>query len=574
MIIEQEITEDNYEEMLEQDRKLTERKFETVRSFGNLSSSNKHVNEKFGKLMRDPTCWAYAFLKDKMGNPLKMYPFQDRLINDKSRFVMGIAANQTGKTLGMCVKALHHALYVPNAFVLIVSRSEDQATRILDEIKWFMRFGIGDFESIKDEVDNRMELHIKSKGEKGVAVIKCVPPTTSALGIPATLIICDEMGFWEIKSMPDINYFYQVLETRTLSTKNWKHDFLTMGQICIISNPNGQRGLLWHLYKEDSRFSIYRFSWLAKPENTIEEYLQKKKVLPHDIFDSSYAAVFSSAAGSFITEDEYNDSIRQGYDFKIPRGTQLFLGGDFAGEDTHSRSVDLTALIGVIRIPTEHHQYKIRMVYYNVYPPRTKKNVIYDEIRKLTKKNSIIFAYDKVGVGDSVRNDLKERGILSDPQIHSLTYSLPNKSEVYWNLKHLFEQRKIELRDMPKLKEEVTGLQFTRTGGGYMTNGIMQSYIKVHHSTEKIHDDIADALANACYIANRLSTPDYEYMWIPSKEEPVRDYSKKRAEKIVIRVMCDKCGEDWDYDIQETCYYCPDAKVLDYATEKPIESIK
>ena len=62
-------------------------------------------------LLFDPTIWAYAFLKGPDGNALKLYGFQDLLINDRSRFVSGCASNQVGKTLCMEVKALHHALH-------------------------------------------------------------------------------------------------------------------------------------------------------------------------------------------------------------------------------------------------------------------------------------------------------------------------------------------------------------------------------------------------------------------------------------------------------------------------------
>ncbi len=566
MTIIQEINESNYSKIYNVEIENLNKKFKLVHSFEGSSGSRESL-EKWGNLMRDPTCWAYAYLKDKQGNPLKLYPFQDRLINDKERFVLCAAANQIGKTIALCVKALHHTCYVPNSFVVLVSKSEDQATRILDEIKWLMRFGRLDFERIKDEVDNRTELHLKSKEDSGVSIVKCVPPTTSALGIPATLIGMDELGFWEVKTMDEIKYFYQVLETRTNSTKNWKHPFLTMGQIVGISNPNGQRGLFWHLWDKDGRFNRYRFSWLARPENTIEEYLERKKFLLNDIFDSSYAAVFSSASGSFITEEEYNNALRNAYDLKIPPGFQLFLGGDFAGEDTSSRGVDLSALVGQIRVPGNPLS-KLRMVYFKVFPPRTKKNEIYNEIRTLAQKNTVMFAYDKVGVGDSVKNDLIEKNILSPIQIMNLTYSLPNKSEVYWNLKNLFEQKRLEIRDIPQLKEQILGLRFQKTGGGYLSNGIMQSYIKIHHRSEKIHDDIADAFANSCFAAKE-GTPDYEYKWIPSKKSVDE---LPRPKKYSQRVLCKSCGYDWNYGGEEDCPNCHKDKsnILDYCKEKPI----
>ena len=52
---------------------------------------HRHEHEKLefkrltAKLWRDPTIWAYAVLRDKQNKPLKLYPFQDKLINDRNR---------------------------------------------------------------------------------------------------------------------------------------------------------------------------------------------------------------------------------------------------------------------------------------------------------------------------------------------------------------------------------------------------------------------------------------------------------------------------------------------------------
>jgi len=518
MII-QEINENNYAEEIQKGQEEIQKKFELVKSFGDISNTNPETEKKWGFIMRDPTCWAYAYFKDPEGNPLKFYPFQDALVNDKNRLVLGVAANQIGKTLALCIKALHHACYVKNAFVLIVSRSEEQAVRILDIIKGFMRFGRADFDSMKDEVDNRMELHLKSKHNDGISVIKCVPPTTSALGYPATLEILDELGFWEIKSFDsDTKYFYQVLETRTNTTQNWKHPFLTIGQIIGISNPNGQQGLLYGLWKNDKRFNCYKFCWLAKPTNTFEKWLEYKKNLPSDVFDSSYAAVFSSATGGFITRYEFENACKTEIPFKIDPGEPFFLGGDLAGEDTHSRDVDLSVLYGVQKNMDTN---EIKVVYYREFSERTPKSEIYDEIERLNDLYSIqLFAYDKVAVGDSVLNDLvSDRKILSIEQIEPLTYSLPNKSEVYYNMKHLFEQGNVKIPSFDgrdKLKEELMNLKFVKTPGGHIkVHGAGKVTItgnKAKFQEEK-HDDHADSFANACYAA-RLESSMPSAKWV------------------------------------------------------------
>jgi len=210
MIIEQ-ITENNYVEKIEETERETQKKIlkfeDTIHSRG-IKHPDKNID---WKLLYDPVVWAYETLKDKQNKPLVLRGYQDKMINDKHRFIVVVAANQIGKTWAACVKAIHHAIHVQNASVLIVSKSEQQSIMILDEIKWMMRRSDMDFDQVVGEVENRTELHLPNSDKKGVSVIRCLPPTTSVLAYPATLMICDEIGFWEIEGMKQSEYSSSVI---------------------------------------------------------------------------------------------------------------------------------------------------------------------------------------------------------------------------------------------------------------------------------------------------------------------------------------------------------------------------
>ena len=521
MIIE-EVTEDNYLDKNKDgdhrvDIKLQKLENQITAPIKGHKKTDNHPIDWYQ--FYDPTIWAYKVLKDKQNQPLKLRGYQDKIINDKHRFIVVAAANQVGKTWSLgCVKAIHHAIHVDNASVLIISRSEQQSIMILDEIKWMMKRADIPFDSLIGDVENRTELHIENWDKKGVSVIRCLPCTTGALAYPATLVICDEIGFWEIENMKQTEYFNRVVVSRTNETKNWTNDFFTMGQIVCISNPNAEQGVLWALWNDED-FHQYGYCWLANSKNTIEEYNSWKKKLPSDEFDSIYAATFSSATGGFITKEEYEDAERE---YQIQPHSVAFLGGDFAGEDTISRDVDNTVLFGSKHV-TEEKVVKVQVEYYKEFPLRTKKAVAYKEIAGF--QNLSKFAYDKMGVGDSVKADLKDKGILPEWKIESLTYSLPNKSEVYYNMKHLFEQRLVIIpKGLLKLKEQLLGLRFEKTDAGH---------IKVHHAREGLHDDWADALANSLYAAKRLlgTAPSF----IPMKKTPTATEGKKYL------LICPEC---------------------------------
>ncbi|KKL53300.1 hypothetical protein LCGC14_2276850 [marine sediment metagenome] len=155
-----------------------------------------------------------------------------------------------------------------------------------------------------------------------------------------------------------------------------------------------------------------------------------------------------------------------------------------------------------------------------------------------------------MGVGDSVKNDLMDRRILAKYQIEALSYSLPNKSDVYYNLKHLFEQRKILLPPgLNKLREQLLGLRFERTQGGHMT----KPQIKIHHEREGLHDDWADALANCCWATMRGSAVPVVGNFIPYGKikgvvKKKEDYKNKGN-----YVPCSECEEYYWSNQEHEC---------------------
>ena len=534
MALIEEINEKNYLYMIKKGSARVDEKIRILQR--QIDKNNINLYHFF-----DPTIWAYNLLRDKQGNSFKLRGFQDTLLNDKHPFILCAAANQAGKTHAACVKVIHHAYFVPNASVLVISRSEPQAIYILDEIKWMLQRSNIPFDSVIADIENRSELHIKNHGGKGVSVIRCLPSTERVLAYPATLIVCDEIGFWKIERTDPIDYFERVVISRIQETQHWKpkvngidlSEYFTMGQVFCISSTNAQQGIMWNLWKNPD-YHHYRYCWLSNPLNTLERYNELRKTKPTDVFDSVYAAVFSSATGGFITAAEYDDAIQQ-YT-PIPSLTvPLYFGGDVAGEDTVSRDVDSTILMGGIKIREEKID-KVKVEYSKEFPLRSKKALVYDELARF--KNIAQFAYDKMGVGDSVKNDLVDRHILAEYQIEALTYSLPNKSDVYYNLKHLFEQRKIILPPgLNKLREQLLGLRFERTQGGHMT----KPQIKIHHDREGLHDDWADALANFCWAAMRGSAVPVVGNFIPhGKKVKVKkvDYKNKGN-----YIPCSKCDE-------------------------------
>ena len=95
-----EVNETNYKEEIEKGELAVQAKFDKWDILGKLRHSipKEGWKAKAAWLMRDPTIWAYATLKDKQNKQLECYYFQDRIMNDRFRFIQCSAANQIGKT--------------------------------------------------------------------------------------------------------------------------------------------------------------------------------------------------------------------------------------------------------------------------------------------------------------------------------------------------------------------------------------------------------------------------------------------------------------------------------------------
>lgn len=554
-----EINESNFLEKREEGNKELQVKFDSWDRLGKLRSSMRveEFKKKAAYLWRDPTIWAYSVLRDKENKPLRVHPFQDKIMNDKNRFVHVHAANQIGKTWALAIiKGLHHLFYVNNASIMIISSKEDQAIGILDEMKWMINRAKVNYKGFVGDVNNRTEMQVEIS-KNNISVARTFPPTTAILSFPATLIIMDEDNFWEkIGELFPIEFYDQCIEPRANTTKNWRHPFLTMGQIIGISNPNGQQGLGWRCLS-DERFNNYIYNWLAKPDNTLKEYLFHKNRLPSYRFASIFAATYEDVAGGFITQDQYNQFASYNHRLIIPRDKTLYLGGDFVSEDPKGKGRDWTVLYGVIQVrrvekDAEDRLPRIKVVYWKEWEPGTKTTEIYAEIRRLVNSGVQIgkFAYDRVGVADKIYNDLIDRGILSKYNIEVLTYSLPNKSDVYINFQTLFEQGLIEGCDIPKLKEQLMGLKVEQPLGSV--------HLKIHHRTEGIKDDHPDALANACFAAKRLIGVTPSFTPLTAKGDKPKSSSKRK-----LLLICPEC-ERINYKENNGYYYGfnPEGKTL------------
>ena len=429
------------------------------------------------RLLADPTVYAYAFFRQADGSPVRLYPYQDLIINDVSKRVLFAAANQIGKSFMLVVKAVHFAIMNPGKTVLLVSKTLPQSKDLLLQIRGLLNSSIIDFKASVGDSETKTEIYFRHYDVEGKELrqsrIICVPATGAALGYAADLLLLDELGFYD-----DGEYFYyQIAQPRTYTTK---------GQIMVFSNPNGQQGVLWRLWNEEG-FSRYNFNYLDKPGNTFEEYEGLRVSLTREQFESTVDGVFTSPEGGFLSLSE-----RRGVQEERPNvlpsvvTSPLFVFFDFA------KAMDRTVrVIGVMResgggLPGVYvHEMK-------EYLQGTPYNEIVDDLIELVKLvglgNICMVGWDNTGVGRGIEDFIKrveDLGVSAVP----VEFSSMNKSRMYTLFKLLVEQKRLSIPFLDECDKQLSCLRFKRSTRGFLM---------VHHESERDRDDFPDAIAGLC----------------------------------------------------------------------------
>ncbi len=446
-------------------------------------------------MLLDPTIYAYAFFKDPrdLKKRFKCYPYQDIILNDNHKRVYFDAANQIGKSIGLCLKALTYALFHPGKTVLMTSKTLPQAKDLLRQIKQFLqnsqldyKYDIGDsetktdiyFRHFKEEevYDEKLDKTFTQMKELPQSRIICVPATEAALGYAVDLLLPDELPFYE-----NGEYFYkQILQPRTYTTK---------GQIMVFGNPNGQQGIGWELWN-DEEFHKYRFNFLDCPTNTQEEFDRLCKSLTREQIDSTLLAVFTSPEGGFLTLLERKD-MQEERSSMLPSvlTKPIYIFFDWA------KVKDRTVRVIASPINSNSEDWADEVYIYEMleYPSGTPYTKIIDEdLKKLIKdvgpQMVAMVGWDNTGVGRGLEDftrRVEQLGIMAMP----VEFSLENKSRIYTLFKLLAEQKRIKMPYIQECDKQLSMLRFERSPRGHL---------KVHHENEKDRDDFPDAIAGAC----------------------------------------------------------------------------
>jgi phage terminase large subunit-like protein len=194
--------------------------------------------EEFIKCKDDPVYFAKNYVKivtlDHGLQPFKMYPFQEKLINNfhNHRFNICKMPRQTGKSTTVVSFLLHYAVFNDNVNIGILANKAATARELLDRLqtayenlpKW-MQQGIISWNKGSLELEN------------GSKILAASTSASAVRGMSFNILFLDEFAF--VPNHIADSFFASVYPTIT-SGKNTK--------VIIVSTPHGMNHFyrMWH----------------------------------------------------------------------------------------------------------------------------------------------------------------------------------------------------------------------------------------------------------------------------------------------------------------------------------------
>lgn len=274
------------------DKTIVEQKFalwDRVIADGLLSS-----NPEYYALLDDYTIYTYAFLKYE-NKPIKLRYYQDAVISDTWRFKNMECSNQSGKSFNLCVEgcvdfAKDHG---KNFTVILASKSQD-----LNQNNMLMIKQILEGSDIQFELESDNTKILLRKTESGYYNRIVCTVGGSGIAYAANKVLLDEFEFWTEEGKFTLEYYHdQLFLQRTNATK---------GSLGIYSNPNGKNFISENLHKRKGQmaYHVYNVNFLDVPGNTIEEWEESKAAMHEIIFASTRAALRVAAEGAALRESD------------------------------------------------------------------------------------------------------------------------------------------------------------------------------------------------------------------------------------------------------------------------------
>ena len=400
----------------------------------------------------------------------KVFDYNKRYVDCDDRFIVYRSGRQVGKTMSTAVKAVHFAFFAPlmlktvttDCTIVIAAPTQNQATIMFDRIRSL----IINNEFLKGYIvrNTQSEMWVKFLDNKGMSKIitRATGETGTTLrGYSPHVIIADECSFIKTSILRAFLPSGMATQARVWLTSTPFSKSGYFYEACMNSKPKNPEGM----------WTDFHVKSLENP--LIQEdptFIEEIKRLTKEEYVQEVEGEFLDIGNALIPNSLIMDAISD----RIPKGRVRY----YMGVDVARSGMDETVFT-VVGVDEEEN------VYVTHVESEAQSNVVdvCGRIGGLVASFRIETVYiDETGLGGGLVDLGREQGL----PIRGIVFSLQEKAKLYKNLRLLFENKRIKLKDINKLIYQLSYLRRE-----YTETGIMKI-----RSDE--HDDYPDSLVLAC----------------------------------------------------------------------------
>ena len=435
-----------------------------VRPTNEEIKERKDFMQVIAECATNPSKFSEVFLNHKL------FDYNQKYVNCKDRFIVYRSGRQVGKTMSTAVKAIHFAFFAPlqlktvkdECTIVIAAPTQNQATIMFDRIRSLVINN--DFLKGYIVRNTQSELWVNYLDGKGMS--KIITRATGETGVSLRgysphCIIADECSF--IKSSILKAFLPSGMATHArvwlTSTPFSKSGYFF--EACQNAKPSNPDGMWTEFHVKSTDSPLIRED---------PSFLEEIKKLTRDEYVQEVEGEFLDIGNALIPNNLIKEAI---VDYK-PRGRiNYYMGVDIART---GRDETVFTVIGVDEDEVVFVEDVIAEAQSNVVDVCGR---IGDLVRDYKVESVFI---DETGLGGGLVDLARER----DLPVRGVVFTLQEKAEMYKNLRLLFENHKIKLKEINKLVYQLSYLRRE-----YTETGVMK--IKSEE-----HDDYPDSLVLAC----------------------------------------------------------------------------
>tara|TARA_R110002020_G_scaffold1019_10_gene5229 strand:- start:4422 stop:5807 length:1386 start_codon:yes stop_codon:yes gene_type:complete len=400
----------------------------------------------------------------------KLFDYNQEYVDCEDRFIVYRSGRQVGKTMSTAVKAIHFAFFAPllletvknECTIVIAAPTQNQATIMFDRIRTLVINN--DFLKGYIVRNTQTELWLSFLDSTGVSKIitRATGETGTGLrGYSPHVIIADECSF--IKT--------DILRAFLPS------GMATKAKVWLTSTPFSKAGYFYEACQNskpsnpDGMWTEFHVKSMQNP--LIQEdptFIEEIKRLTKEEYVQEVEGEFLDIGDALIPNSLIQDAMTDGR----PKGRVRY----YMGVDVARTGRDETVFT-VIAVDDDDKVFVEEVI------GESQSNVVQvaGRVSEMVRDYRLETVYiDETGLGGGLVDMCREQRV----PVRGVVFSLQEKAEMYKNLRLLFENHKIKLKQINKLVYQLSYLRRE-----YTESGIMK--IK---SDE--HDDYPDSLVLAC----------------------------------------------------------------------------